>query len=210
VITPADLLTAASHSRETLTPLLDNERWNETAGDLDWTCRETLDHVVVALVYYAGQLALRTPTRFPPLRDDGGDAPPPTLLQMLDGAAAVLAAVARDAGPQARAYHFTGSADAAGFVAMGCAEVMIHTEDIASTIGDGYRAPDDLTDRVVRRLFPWAPEHDDPWARFRWCTGRAALEGHQRQGPEWLWHAAPVAEWDGVPRTEPPPPPPQP
>jgi hypothetical protein len=91
-------------------------------------------------------------------------------------------------------------ADAAGFVAMGCAEVLIHTEDIAATIGDGYRGPDDLTDRVTRRLFPWAPQHADPWQRFRWCTGRAALPDHPRQGEDWWWHCEPLSEWDGGPR----------
>ncbi|HXA28800.1 MAG TPA: hypothetical protein VN193_08630 [Candidatus Angelobacter sp.] len=204
MITPDDITAAAHHSRATLTPLQDSGRWNEQARELDWSCRDTLDHAVAALVFYSGQLALAIPTRNPPLRSNITGVDPSTLLQQLNSAAAILAAVARDAGPQARAYHFTGSADASGFVAMGCAEVMIHTEDIAATIGPGHRAPDDLADRVTRRLFPWAPQHPDPWQRFRWCMGRAALPGHPRQGPDWLWHSAPLDEWDGVPRTDPP------
>src|SRR6266545_8408215 len=56
--------------------------------------------------------------------------------------------------------------------------------------------------RVVARLFPWAPEHDDSWGRLLWCNGRIALPGHERLGPEWGWWCAPLEEWDGVARTD--------
>jgi hypothetical protein len=162
--------------------------------------------MVNTLTFYASHLALRSRAPRPHLRDGNRKQGPQDLLQVLDSAAAVLAAVARDAGPDLRGFHPAGMADAEGFVAMGCAEVLIHTEDIAATLGDGYRGPDELTDRVVRRLFPWAPEHPEPWERFRWCTGRAALPTHERQGADWWWHCAPLDEWEGGTRvrTEPP------
>ena len=195
MITADDVLAAARHSHDALAPLQESGDWEKHPADLDWTCRQTLDHVVTALGFYAACLARRATTR--PIRRDGApEYTPPQLLDSLESAAAVLAAVIRDAGPDARAYHRAGMADGSGFAAMACAEILIHTEDIAATLSPtGYRGPDDLTGRVVQRLFPWAPQHGDPWELFRWCTGRAALPSHPRQGPDWFWWCAPLEEW---------------
>jgi hypothetical protein len=196
-VTAGDLVEATLHSRAALTPLQDSERWTENATDLDWSCRDTLDHVINALVYYAGNLARRTPTRPAFLRTGAPDLSPPELLDVLESAGAVLAGVVRGSPPDARAYHRAGMADPSGFAAMGCAEILVHTEDIATALGGSYRGPDGVTDRVIRRLFPWAPEHADTWERFRWCVGRGALPSHERQGPDWWWWCAPLAEWTG-------------
>jgi hypothetical protein len=58
----------------------------------------------------------------------------------------------------------------------------------------------------VARIFPWAPAEGDPWAALRWAAGRAALPDRERLGPDWYWHCAPLAEWDGTikKRTTPP------
>jgi len=197
VITPDDLLAAARHSRAALTPLQGAAGWDRHPADLDWTCRDTLDHVVDAISFYAACLARRATVRPTRPREGAPQHSPAQLLDCLDSVAAVLAAVIRDAAPGARAHHRAGMADGSGFAAMACAEILVHTEDVAATLGDGYRGPDDLTDRVVQRLFPWAPPHDDPWQLFRWCTGRAALPANPRQGPDWFWWCAPLDEWTG-------------
>src|SRR5688572_23374197 len=44
-LAPADLMTAANVCQETLRPAL-NRDWSVQAGDLEWDCRRTLDHVV--------------------------------------------------------------------------------------------------------------------------------------------------------------------
>jgi hypothetical protein len=120
------------------------------------------------------------------------------LLTIVEALAAVLAEVARAAPPEARGYHGAGMADAEGFVAMGCEEILIHTADIAQGLGLSFRPPDELTARVLRRLFPWAPTDGDPWAELRWASGRIALPDRPRLGPDWYWHCAPLAEWDGT------------
>ena len=93
-------------------------------------------------------------------------------------------------------------ADASGFLAMGCDETLVHTFDICAGLGRAFRPPPDVCDRVVRRLFPWAPEHEDPWERLLWSNGRVALPEHPRLGPNWDWWCAPLSEWDGVARTD--------
>ena len=103
----------------------------------------------------------------------------------VETAAAVLAELARAAGPEIRAFHPAGMADGSGFVAMGCVEIVIHTADIAEGLGLSFQPPDELTRAVVSRLFPWAPAGADPWAAFRWACGRISLPGHERLGPDW-------------------------
>jgi hypothetical protein len=51
-LVPADLMTAARVCRETLAPALDRD-WSGPAGDLEWDCRRTLDHIVDTLFLYA-------------------------------------------------------------------------------------------------------------------------------------------------------------
>lgn len=202
---PDDLLAAAAACRAALTPALGDD-WGVPAGDLDWDCRRTLDHIPDALAFYAALLATRATERITPPRNGDPGRSPAELLAVVETTAAILAAVVLAAPPASRAFHPAGLADAEGFVAMGCAEIMIHTADLAQGFGRPFTPPADLTRRVVRRLFPWAPTDAEPWAALRWACGRIALPDRPRLGPDWWWHCAPLAEWDGTvkKRTAPP------
>lgn len=195
--TPDDLLAAAVLCRRTLTPALDRD-WSTHAGDLDWDCRRTLDHIPDALILYAAHLATAATARLPRVRDGDPNASVGDLLLIIEAASAMLVAVVRAAPAGSRAFHPAGRADASGFLAMGCAEILIHTDDIALGLELPFRPPNDLTDRVLRRLFPWAPTDGDVWAVLRWACGRAALPDRARLAPDWYWHCAPLAEWDGT------------
>ena len=195
--TPDDLLAAAALCRRSLTPALDRD-WSLPAGDLNWDCRRTLDHIPDALALYASHLATAATSRLPRFRDGNPSASVPDLLETVGAAAAVLAAVARAAPAGTCAFHPAGMADASGFLAMGCVETVIHTDDIARGLGLPFRPPDELVDRVLRRLFPWAPTAGDVWASLRWACGRAPLPDRERLAPDWYWHCAPLAEWDGT------------
>lgn len=206
-VTADDLLLAAGCCREALTPALAPERaadWERPAGDLEWSCRGTLDHVPDALALYALHLATRAPERRPRLRNGDPSTTPADLLAIVEGGAAVLAEVARAAPASARGFHGAGMADAEGFLAMACEETVIHTDDIARGLGLPFQPPADLAGRILRRLFPWAPTDDDPWQTLRWASGRAALADRPRLVPDWYWHCAPLAEWDGAVRTRTP------
>jgi hypothetical protein len=196
--TPDDLRTAAALCRATLEPALDRD-WNASAGDLAWTCRRTLDHVVDSLLLYAGALATRANGRLTFLRDGDPHRSVAELLINVETAAAILAEVARAAPPEVRAFHPAGFGDPAGFLAMACEEVLVHTDDVARGLGLSFRPPDDaLIRRVVRRIFPWSPPDAGPWDAVRWGAGRAALPDQPRLGPDWWFHPAPLAEWDGT------------
>ena len=105
---------------------------------------------------------------------------------------ALLATVVRAAAPEARGWHPYGMADAEGFAAVGVAEVLLHTHDIATGLGIAYQPDADRCARVVARLHRDLEPHDDPWTLLLWATGRADIPGrdHVRR---WRW-------WPGVDR----------
>jgi len=204
-VTPEHLRAAAAFCRASLTPVQEDD-WTVPAGDLEWSCRRTLDHLIDVFLFYAGHLATRAPGRLTHLRDGDRARSPSELLIAAEAAAAVLAEVAAAAPTGARGYHPAGMADAEGFLAMGCVETLVHTYDIASGLDRAARPPDDLVAPVIARLFPWIDSVDDPWHTFLWATGRVALPDRPRLDADWYWHCAPLDEWDGTVkrRTAPP------
>jgi hypothetical protein len=202
---PDDLLTAAAACRAVLAPALDRD-WEVPAREMEWSCRRTLDHIADALLLYAAHLATRATDRRTPPRNGDPAATPAHLLTAVESAAAILAAVVHAAPADARGFHPAGMADPSGFVAMGCEEILCHTWDIAEGLGVPFAGPDALAGRIVTRMFPWAPTDVPSWDALRWAAGRLALPGRPRLGPDWFWHCAPLAEWDGTirQRTAPP------
>jgi hypothetical protein len=195
---PDDVLEAAAVARNALEAFADQD-WAIRAGDLTWDIRTTLMHTADAVGWYAAHLAVQSRGR---LRFDfrtHDDAPNTELLEVLHAAAAMLAQVARAAPPGARGYHPVGLADASGFLAMGCDEILVHCWDAARGLGLEFVAPTNLADRVPGRLFPWAPRGETAWQTLLWANGRTDLRGQPgRPGPDWQWHCAPLDEWDGT------------
>jgi hypothetical protein len=203
-VTAEDLLQAASAGRRALEPCAD-EDWTIQAGDLAWDVRTTLTHTADAVGWYAAHLAAQSPGRLRfdfRVHDDASNA---ELLDVLDAAAATLAQVARAAPQGARGYHSAGIADGCGFLAMACDEVVVHSWDAALGFGVELVPPADLSERVLRRLFPWAPRDEPAWQALLWVNGRVDLASQpERPGPDWEWHCAPLDQWDGTipPRQE--------
>lgn len=142
-VTPDDLLASASVSRRVLEPGVDSDWAAVPAADLAWHVRTTVAHMSDAVGWYAAHLALASPRR---LRVDfraHQQATNAELLDVLDAAAATLAHVARAAPTGARAYHCAGMADACGFLAMGCDEILVHTWDAGHGLGIDFKAPAD-------------------------------------------------------------------
>lgn len=103
----------------------------------------------------------------------------------------------------ARGFHPAGSADPSGFAAMACDEILVHTHDAATGLGEQFDPGGELADRLLRRLFPWHVERfpghpvaPDQWTALLWANGRINLPGRPGQ-VGWRWHCAPIADWDG-------------
>ena len=198
---PDDLIATADACAAVLAPLLDRD-WDVPAADVDWTCRQTLEHVCG--LAYGPVLAARSIAFRPLALTVATGAPIADLLHTAQAMARVLAEVARAAPPSTRAYHPAGMSDPGGFVAMGMDELLVHTGDIATGLG-APSAPDErLVRLVLDRLFPWWPRDAEPWTALRWANGRLDLPGAPSLGATWVWHSAPLEEWDGaIPRWDP-------
>ncbi|MDQ0991548.1 GNAT family N-acetyltransferase [Streptomyces sp. V3I7] len=160
------------------------------AGRLDWSCRETAEHIASDLIAYAGQLAGRPQDAYVPFEialDEGtGNA---GLLHVIETTGALLAAAVRTTPPLVRAFHpypFR-SADRTGFAAMGVAEALLHTHDIAEGLGLSYAPSDELAESVLTHLFPHVRPGPAPWPTLLWATGRGELPS-RAPVTEWRWN----------------------
>ncbi|MCZ9345289.1 GNAT family N-acetyltransferase, partial [Streptomyces sp. TRM76130] len=117
------------------------------AGRLEWSCRRTAEHVAGVLIFYAGQLAGRAADAYAPFEltlDEGTGNE--GLLQVVRTTGTLLAATVRTTPRDVRAFHpypFR-SANRDGFAAMGVAEVLLHTHDLATGLGLAYEPPAEL------------------------------------------------------------------
>ena len=197
-LVPDDLKAAAAWLRGTLTPFTD-QNWSVNARDLDWSCLATARHVVDALLIYTGSLAARAQQRrqWPVERCENREYTASQRLGMIEGTAAILAAVADGTPPETIAFHSSGMTDREGFLAMGCSEILAHGFDIASALGAPFDPPRDLAARVTARLFPWTPLDGDAWEALLWSNGRIALPDRPRIAEIWGWHPMPLSEWNG-------------
>src|SRR6476659_8390294 len=119
-----------------LTPHAD-EDWQVRAGSLEWSCWTTAAHVAHDLVAYAAQVAGRATAGYLPFDlVIAPDAAPREVLDVVAACGRLLSDAVTSAGPGPVAWHWAMS-DAAGFAAMGVAEVLVHTYDITQGLGGG-------------------------------------------------------------------------
>lgn len=202
--TPATLTAALDAMTRELSPYAsgpDAKDWSVPARGLTWSCWTTAAHIGHDLLAYAGQVAGRPDDAYLPfdLRVQA-DATPARVLQITNAAGQLLATALAAADPGMRAWHW-GPTDPAGFAAMGTAEVLLHTWDIAGGLGSQWTPPDALARPVLARLFPEIAPGPDEGAGdvLLWATGRLALPDRP-QRTEWTWRAA-LAE-EAVPAEE--------
>ncbi|MFF2720725.1 VOC family protein [Streptomyces sp. NPDC058011] len=211
-VTADDVTTAVRLAADTLAGA-PADSWDKSAGTLEWSCWETVEHLSDDLFAYAVQLGPRKPPldgevpyRWAPERPDGPanavfadrEAGPAGLLATLEASGALLAAMARTTPPQVRSYHSFGISDPEGFAAMGVVETLVHTHDLAEGLGLDWTPPAALCDRVLARLFPEAPAGGDRWTVLLWATGRAELPDRPRL-TSWRWHGEPPADGQTAP-----------
>jgi uncharacterized protein (TIGR03083 family) len=182
---------------EFLRPLRGRD-WQVRVPELEWNCTETVRHMINAQLSYAAHFASRSTRRLAIWRDVDPGLDVDALLDNLEAHISVLAAVIRDASPEARSWHNSGMTDRSGYGAISCDELLVHTWDIGRGLGETCELPGELCGRVVSRIFPmWVPIDAAPEDAFLWCNGRMALPGRPRLGPDWGWWSRPLEEWDG-------------
>lgn len=161
--------------------------WSVAAGDLEWTCRATGEHMASDLIAYAGQLMGEPSSGYVPFDIQVEvDATPLGLVSVIRTTGGLLAAAVATVSATARGWHPYGMGDREAFAAMGIVETFVHTYDIAQGMGVAWSAPEDVCQKVLLRLFPDRPTQYKPWQTLLWCTGRTDLGPLPRQA-EWRW-----------------------
>jgi uncharacterized protein (TIGR03083 family) len=187
--------TRACHAVLASTP---PQAWSSRLPGLEWTVAETVAHIADCCIWYATDLvagAQHLPSISVKVKPD---ASPVDLLSTIEVGATVLVSVIDRLGEDARGWHPCGIADPAGFAAMACDELLVHTWDVARGLGVEFTPPPELVLATLSRLFPWAPADVQPWQALLWANGRIALAEHGRMSSDWRWHCAPLSEWDGT------------
>jgi hypothetical protein len=183
-----------------LQPALDAD-WSVRAGVIEWSCRQTAEHIGQAQLHWASQLAVEAQTKYVRWSAQVQTlAPAAGVLEFVEAAGRILALVVRASPRSVRAFHPWGIGDPTGFAAMGCVEVLVHGQDLASGLGCTLEPSVELCEHVLARLFPHEPRGAaDPWLNLRWLTGRATVAG--TPSPEsWRWRPTPLDEtWDPAP-----------
>lgn len=195
-VTPLDIITTATSLAASLAAV-DGASFGTVIPGMQWTAQRTLDHVADCLALYSRYVATRATARLEPIRDGRANATIAGLLADAVDAAQMLRLALDTMTWAERAFHPAGLADKSGWSAMACDEILVHGVDIATTVGARFDPDADLVERVVRRLFPWAPDTGTALQRLLWANGRAELEGHPRLDATWYWWCRPVREWDG-------------
>jgi hypothetical protein len=191
-----DILSAAAGSGVFLRQFV-NSDWSVPVPGLDWTVAQAVAHAAIGNLWYAFDLAAAGEELHTLDLRTQDNASPLDLVLTLESAAAAVSHVVDCSTPGARGYHPHGLSDASGFAAMACDEMLVHTHDAATGIGVSFIADDSLCEKVLRRLFPWAPSETDAWDTLLWANGRMPL-GNRARLDRWRWHCAPLDEWDGT------------
>lgn len=194
---PGDLIEAGKIGRAALEAVADAD-WDRRATDLEWSCRDTVNHMLDSLLLFAARVAVLETRHTEGPRNGDPSNPAGHLAYLAEPCSAILAQTVSLMPSGARAFHPSGMADADGFLAMGVLEVFVHTQDVVSSLGGSFEPPPDHCDGVVDRIFPWVDLQASAWERLLWASGRVALPGHPRQDDDWWIHPAPLAEWDGT------------
>jgi hypothetical protein len=191
-----EVLGAAGECQTFLGGAVDRD-WTRPIPDMEWTVAEAVAHVLEGLLWYATDLAAGPREQSIMELRVRPETPPPDLVAALGTYTMVLARVIDGASAGARGWHPYGIADASGFAAMACDELLVHTGDAARGLDLPFTPSVGLSRATLHRLFPWAPTDADPWQALLWANGRVDLPGQERQ-TRWRWHCAPPAEWDGT------------
>jgi uncharacterized protein (TIGR03083 family) len=171
-----------TESERVLRELVDAD-WSAHAGSLDWSCRQTLDHVIDCVFSYTMQLAARAASGFLPFNElhAAAAASADELLVGFRAVAQMFYDVARNAPPGAVASDGVLLLSVDDWCARAAYEVALHTYDIATGLGAPWRLPDDLSRAIVASESLWMFDRtavavgDSPWTSLLAGSGRDAI-----------------------------------
>lgn len=194
-VTSEQLHAARAFAVEELVALAGDHGWRpDRIPGMDWSSRQTVDHVCNTLAFYCNHAVLAARDHEPRIRSLGdASLTDKELARSVNAWVALLDLVLRSSEEDLLAWHPLGLTDVEGFLALACNELVVHTYDVARAHGTQLNLDQELCERLLRRLFPDVRiEADEAAAELLlWANGRLSTENRaQREG--WRSHPAPL------------------
>jgi len=162
-----------------LDDVLDRD-WSKPAGTLEWTCWETVDHMIDCVFSYAMQVASRAQSGFLPFGElhAAPSATPEDLVAGLRGVGAMFLAVVRDSPSDTVASDGVLMLDLSDWCARSAYELVLHTHDVLRGLGVDLKVPDELCRPILASDSLWMLDRDrasaasDAWTALLAGSGR--------------------------------------
>jgi hypothetical protein len=178
LITIDDFVAVLDHAVVSMGGATDRD-WGAAAGTLEWSCWETVDHVIDCVFSYAVQVAAGAPDGWLPLElHPLPTATPTALVDALRTVGAVFAAVLRTAPADGVASNGVMSLDRAAWAARGAYEIAVHTHDVLRGLAISFEVSALICSRIVAQPGMWFIDRDraatavDPWSALLLGSGR--------------------------------------
>lgn len=171
--------------------------WSVPAADLQWSCRQTVDHMVDCLFSYALQLAAQREEDWLPVGElhVRNGTSPHDLLDSLDAVSRVFVAVLGSASPTARASDGVVLLDLDDWAARGTYEMLLHTRDVCGGLSATFEPPAPLCTWTLDSTALWMFDRQravpgrSPWEQALLGSGRTVRSGTDGS-------VATVGEWE--------------
>lgn len=155
--------------------------WSLRAGALEWTCWQTVDHMVDCLFSYAMQVAGRVQTGFLPFEELHADSQAANgdLLAGLGAVGQIFHDVVSRAEPGTTASDGLIPLDVGDWCARAAYELALHAYDVATGLGVAWALPSGLCCAITASPALWmfdrvvAEREPDPWRRLVIGSGRS-------------------------------------
>ncbi|MGD0380804.1 MAG: hypothetical protein ABSC30_12550 [Acidimicrobiales bacterium] len=160
--------------------------WSVPAGTLDWTCWQTVDHMVDCVFSFAMQLSAQAPSGFLPFNELHAltEAAPSDLHLGLEAVGYMFSAVLRSVPPGRSASDGVVDLGVTDWARRGGYELLLHTHDVSEGLGVAFEPPASMCAWILgsRSLWMFARERaenaDSPWMALLTGSGR-----HSESGP---------------------------
>ncbi len=162
-----------------LTKFVDAD-WTSRAGELEWSCWRTVDHMVDCLFSYALQIGARAQAGYLPFEELHAkpDASSLDLVTGLRSVITLLVAIVRDSPTTATASDGVLELGLSDWCARAAYELVLHTHDVVCGLGGTLDPPLDLCRVILESDALWMLDREqarrgsDPWAALLLGSGR--------------------------------------
>ena len=157
--------------------------WSVPAGSLEWSCWQTVDHMIDCVFSYAFQLASRAQNGFLPFQELHAmpEATPRELVTGLRGIAELFSGLLGSVPPDAEASDGVFMLNVDDWAARAAYEMLLHTHDVVVGLGARFDPPSPTCAWVIASPKLWmlnrgiATTDMDPWQALLVGSGRAPV-----------------------------------